>query len=449
MQLMFTPGDEGADARRRLLADSVRVQVGGRQQLVPVRSVVPHLSPDTVQVVIYRLPHQYAVEGAVEAVLQAAGYGPDRASVQAVFLGDLPVACRPWAREVGNADVIVALVSAPAADPWLQFLPRTLCAGWGVRADIRVRTWAAQRDPYVPQPQPPRVAHHPVFSPPAPPPGFGARTVVQPPPLLSPQQPQVQSSRPQSSQQPLFHALSTVPCVPATGGSTVDPVERPLWPVPTPPARGAEPGSGGVQGVGGPEPMAVGMRVPDCPLAEACFAFLEDWVEGMDHDVGLAIVAGVASEHGSAWAGCAGGRVVPEWCQRALLMAVRARCPAAVVTWSARLERGGSPPPSHVVVGRVATPAPVGRPVPEGPPAPPGRAGLGGGGSVPRTALGGARPVGVSGGARVSRDPRLAGPRLATLASARHVPRQARGRPVSCQLQGAGSPHVAVAGRQP
>ena len=454
VQLFFSPGDEGADARRRLLDGPVHVEVGGRQQLVPIRSVVPHLSRDTVQVVMYRLPPRYAVEGAVEVVLQAAGYGPDRVSVQAVFLGDLPAACHPWLRGVGNADVIIALVSAPVDDPWLRFLPRTLYAGWDVRADIRVRTWAAQRDPLVPPPLSPRTGHHPAPCPPRPPSGGGLQAGVRPPSPPLPTQPPVQSSRPQSSQPPLWrppppllsHGLAVAPYLPFAGAPVMDPAGRSPSSMPPPPARDAEPGVGGGEGVGGPEPMAVGVCVPDCPLAEACFAFLEDWVEGMDHEMGLAIVAGVAGEHGSAWAGCAEGRVVPEWCQRAMLMAVRARCPAAVVTRPARIEWEGPPPPLHVVVGRAATPASVGGPAREGPLEPPD---VGGGSSAPRAAAAGACAVGVARGPRVSRDPRLAGSRLATLASPGRAPHQARGQPMSYRSQGASPPRVAVVGRRP
>jgi hypothetical protein len=458
--LVFFECEEAADARRQLLGGDVWVQIGDRRRLVPVRSALPHLDCRTVEVVIYRLPYEFAREGAVEAILEDAGYGPDRVSVQAVFLGDLP-AVGGRVRRMGNIEVIVALVRAPSDDPILRRLGRTFYAGWGVTADIRVRAWRGQRDPLVLPPSAGGGAG-PVPPPPPPPPrpgpqprvgeGRDSAQVSPPPPPRAGAQPRVGEGRgsaqvpPPPPPPPGASRARGQGC--QQGGSVSPPRAAMTGPGA---AREQRPSGGaGVAGASGPQPMEVGVHVPDCSLAESCVSFLEDRVEGISHETIQAVVASVAGQHSSAWAGCAWGTTVPEWCAAAMVDEVRARCPSAVVTLPARLERAASPPP-------VGDTGPRGTQVlePREWPEPSGSAGVGGGGAPSgRAATGAGTGVWGRGAASILRLhsrslPGEGGGLSAAQGGAlprRNPPRAARGQPVAYPSLGTSSPRRVAAG---
>ena len=63
--------------------------------------------------------------GVTTALLKAAGYGADVA-VKTEFAGDLPAHLSCWSTHLARSDVAVAKVAAPASDPSLRRLPRTI-----------------------------------------------------------------------------------------------------------------------------------------------------------------------------------------------------------------------------------------------------------------------------------------------------------------------------------
>jgi len=356
--LVFHDRDDAADARRALLEEGlVGVQLGGREVRVGVQACLPHLDPDTTVITIYRLGFEYAREGVVEAILAAAGYGPESASVQAAFIGDLPASCIPWAggpSPIGRADVIIAYVRAPPGDALLERLPRTFEQGWDdPPVDIRVRTRYCRQDPLAPEGQ----QHDGQRGGTAlPPPGIqpvqglggqrsGSFDGPPPPPALPPR--------------PRYDPLGMGGGGSAPRGTARVPCDaqppappRTAQPLPMPPDRAVR---GGMQREAATSrtapratPMEVEPEVPEGALAEACFALLEDYCEGVQHSDCRAIVAAVARQHQGAWEACAHGSRVPAWCQSALVTAAQARCPDAVISLPGQLEQaragaGGRP----------------------------------------------------------------------------------------------------------
>ena len=79
--------------------------------------------------------------------------------------------------------------------------------------------------------------------------------------------------------------------------------------------------------------MDVDVEVPDCPLAEGCFAFIEDWVnDDLQRPVRRHIVALAAHAHPREFAEHGCGRHPSAVLKRALLGLVREVCPWADVT---------------------------------------------------------------------------------------------------------------------
>lgn len=108
----------------------------GKQEQLPVSTKGSQVSPCLAEVVVKRLDGRWARKGATAALLQAAGYKAGIA-VHTEFSGDLPRHLACWSEEVGRSDVIVAKVAAPASDPSLRKLPRSI-QFQGLRVSISV-----------------------------------------------------------------------------------------------------------------------------------------------------------------------------------------------------------------------------------------------------------------------------------------------------------------------
>ena len=72
-----------------------------------------------------QLDPRWARKGVTTALLKAAGYSTDVA-VKTEFAGDLPAHLSCWSPDLGRSDVTVAKVAAPASDPSLRKLPRSI-----------------------------------------------------------------------------------------------------------------------------------------------------------------------------------------------------------------------------------------------------------------------------------------------------------------------------------
>ena len=78
------------------------------------------------QIVVKQLDLRWRVQGATSALLRAAGYEGDVA-VKTEFAGELPAHLNFWdGGALGRSDTIVAQVTAPASDPSLRKLPRSI-----------------------------------------------------------------------------------------------------------------------------------------------------------------------------------------------------------------------------------------------------------------------------------------------------------------------------------
>ena len=112
------------------------VEYMGKREQLPVSSKGSQVSPRLAEVVVKQLDPRWARQGATAALLEAAGYSTDVA-VQTEFAGDLPAHLSCWSNYVGRSDVIVAKVAAPASDPSLRKLPRSI-QFQGLRVTISV-----------------------------------------------------------------------------------------------------------------------------------------------------------------------------------------------------------------------------------------------------------------------------------------------------------------------
>ncbi|DBA89801.1 TPA: hypothetical protein ACH3X2_004672 [Trebouxia sp. C0005] len=74
---------------------------------------------------LQQLDPRWARKGVTAALLKAAGYSADVA-VQTEFAGDLPTHLSCWSNRLGRSDLAVAKVAAPASDPPLRKLPRSI-----------------------------------------------------------------------------------------------------------------------------------------------------------------------------------------------------------------------------------------------------------------------------------------------------------------------------------
>ena len=103
------------------------VNLWGKQQELSVSMKATQVSPCLAEVVVKQLDPRWVRQGATAALLAAAGYGADVA-VQSEHTGDLPQHLSCWSSDmgIGRSDVIVAKVAAPASNPSLRKLPRSI-----------------------------------------------------------------------------------------------------------------------------------------------------------------------------------------------------------------------------------------------------------------------------------------------------------------------------------
>ena len=101
------------------------VEYLGKREQLPVSTKGSQISPRLAEVVVKQLDPRWARQGATAALLKAAGYNTDVA-VPSEFAGDLPAHLSCWSGHVGRANVVVAKVAAPASDPSLRKLPRSI-----------------------------------------------------------------------------------------------------------------------------------------------------------------------------------------------------------------------------------------------------------------------------------------------------------------------------------
>ncbi|KAL3139267.1 hypothetical protein ABBQ32_006032 [Trebouxia sp. C0010 RCD-2024] len=77
-------------------------------------------------IVVKQLDLRWRVQGATSALLRAAGY-EGGVAVKTEFAGELPAHLSFWGGgAMGRSDTIVAQVTAPATDPSLRKLPRSI-----------------------------------------------------------------------------------------------------------------------------------------------------------------------------------------------------------------------------------------------------------------------------------------------------------------------------------
>ena len=101
------------------------VEYLGKREQLPASTKGSQISPRFAEVVIKQLDPRWARKGVTTALLKAAGYGADVA-VRTEFAGDLPAHLSCWSTHLARSDVTVAKVAAPASDPSLRRLPRTI-----------------------------------------------------------------------------------------------------------------------------------------------------------------------------------------------------------------------------------------------------------------------------------------------------------------------------------
>ena len=101
------------------------VEYLGKREQLPAKSKGSQISPRYAEVVVKQLDPRWARKGVTTALLRAAGYSAD-VEVKTEFAGDLPAHLSCWSDHLGRSDVTVAKVAAPASDPSLRKLPRTL-----------------------------------------------------------------------------------------------------------------------------------------------------------------------------------------------------------------------------------------------------------------------------------------------------------------------------------
>lgn len=98
----------------------------GQQKFVRTSEKLSKSAPMFAQIVVKQLDLRWRVQGATSALLTAAGYEGDVA-VKTEFAGELPAHLSFWdGGSLGRSDTIVAQVVAPASDPSLRKLPRSI-----------------------------------------------------------------------------------------------------------------------------------------------------------------------------------------------------------------------------------------------------------------------------------------------------------------------------------
>ena len=101
------------------------VEYMGKREQLPASTKGSQISPGCAEVVVKQLDPRWACKGVTAALLKAAGYSADVA-VKTEFVGDLPAHLSCWSIHLGRSDVTVAKVVAPASDPSLRKLPRSI-----------------------------------------------------------------------------------------------------------------------------------------------------------------------------------------------------------------------------------------------------------------------------------------------------------------------------------
>ncbi|DBA67025.1 TPA: hypothetical protein ACH3X2_002132 [Trebouxia sp. C0005] len=101
------------------------VEYLGKREQLPASSKGSQMSPRYAEVVVKQLDPRWARKGVTAALLKAAGYSTD-VTVQTEFVGDLPAHLSCWSNHLGRSDVTVAKVAAPASDPSLRKLPKSI-----------------------------------------------------------------------------------------------------------------------------------------------------------------------------------------------------------------------------------------------------------------------------------------------------------------------------------
>lgn len=218
---VFSATDEGDEARARL-ADrgTVDVALAGRQYDICVTHTLPppFLGWGDATVVVRDLHPQFEVQGVVEAVLGAFGYGRVRV-------------VREWQETVGGArrsGIVSALVRAPRSDPSLQGLPSHIDIGYGGMARVSVYgPWGEVRRAAAPPSSPLAAPPGPVPPQPPParreaggtdaPPGRAAAARAAPPPLRSEHFPPLRQPGPPPAERQAEGHRSVLPARPPRG----------------------------------------------------------------------------------------------------------------------------------------------------------------------------------------------------------------------------------------
>ena len=114
----------------------LKINLAGKVFYLKVGCKAGRVSPELAQVVVKQLDSRWAVKGVTTALLQAAGYSSD-VTVMEECAGSLPSHLSVFSEHLGRSDVSVATVTAPAADPSLRKLPRSIMFQ-GLRVSISV-----------------------------------------------------------------------------------------------------------------------------------------------------------------------------------------------------------------------------------------------------------------------------------------------------------------------
>ncbi|KAL3135038.1 hypothetical protein ABBQ32_007985 [Trebouxia sp. C0010 RCD-2024] len=102
------------------------IDFNGQQKFVRTSERNSKSSPIFAQIVVKQLDLGWRVQGATSALLRAAGYEGEVA-VKTEFAGELAAHLSFWGGgAMGRSDTIVAQVTAPATDPSLRKLPRSI-----------------------------------------------------------------------------------------------------------------------------------------------------------------------------------------------------------------------------------------------------------------------------------------------------------------------------------
>ncbi|KAL3141647.1 hypothetical protein ABBQ32_004876 [Trebouxia sp. C0010 RCD-2024] len=102
------------------------IDFNGQQKFVRTSERNSKPSPMFAQIVVKQLDLRWRVQGATSALLRAAGY-EGGVAVKTEFAGELPAHLSFWGGgALGRSDTIVAQVTAPATDPSLRKLPRSI-----------------------------------------------------------------------------------------------------------------------------------------------------------------------------------------------------------------------------------------------------------------------------------------------------------------------------------